>query len=221
MAKAVDWLGIEMEFRAGRLSLREIADKYSVNGVSITMQAIEQRGKRHGWTRDLAGRIHVEAESKLARKTKPGLDKATEREVVEANAEQVAKVRGEHRADIGRARKLCLKLLHELEAETNATELLTRLPEILEEIGEGQGSVLNEVFRKVVSLPGRVDAVKKMAEAMKTVVTLEREAYGIDKIVEAIQQPEVKLDLGEVARRMAFVMTSASQPAQQVIEVSH
>ena len=50
-AKAVDWERIELDYRAGIKTLRQIADE---NG--ITHGAINKRAKRDGWERDLSHR---------------------------------------------------------------------------------------------------------------------------------------------------------------------
>ena len=38
---------------------------------------------------------------------------------------------------------------------------------------------MNDLYRKVVSTPSRIDSVKKLADTLKTLVGLEREAWGI------------------------------------------
>lgn len=52
--KTPDWERIEADYRAGVLSLREIA---AANG--ITEGAIRKRAKRDGWTRDLGAKIRA------------------------------------------------------------------------------------------------------------------------------------------------------------------
>lgn len=50
--KNIDWEKVEAEYRAGRLSLREIGATF---GCSDT--AVRKKAKREGWKRDLAARI--------------------------------------------------------------------------------------------------------------------------------------------------------------------
>ena len=38
---------------------------------------------------------------------------------------------------------------------------------------------LNELYLKVVGIPSRVESIKKISETLKTLITLEREAYGL------------------------------------------
>ena len=52
--KAVDWERIELDYRAGIKTLRQIAEE---NGISHV--AINKRAKRDGWTRDLSAKIQL------------------------------------------------------------------------------------------------------------------------------------------------------------------
>lgn len=47
MAKNTDWDSIEVHYRAGARSLRDIADEFGVNE-----SAIRKRAKKYGWTRN-------------------------------------------------------------------------------------------------------------------------------------------------------------------------
>ena len=127
---APDWERIEVDYRAGVLSLREIA---AANG--ITHGAINKRAKRDGWCRDLKAKIQAKADelvSKQAVSTAVSTAKAvSERQIIEANAERIAQVRGEHRGDIQRVRTLALTLLGELEGQSASLEDLANLGELL------------------------------------------------------------------------------------------
>ncbi len=177
--KAVpDWERIEADYRAGILSLREIAAQHGVSHV-----AIQKRAKKNGWSRDLAAKIQAKAEELVTKSavtaavTKAAL--ATERQIIEANAERIARVRGEHRADIGRMRALVLALLAELETETGDIQAFRELGELLRAPDDKGGDKLNDLYHKVISSAGRIDSLKKLSEALKNLVALEREAYGL------------------------------------------
>lgn len=176
---APDWERIEEDYRAGVMSLREIASPYKV-----TEGAIRKRAKRDGWERDLEAKIHARADA-LVRKaevrTAVRADRApTDRQIIEANAERIAQVKGEHRADINRTRTLALNLLRELEIETGDPELFERLGEIMESPDDKGQDKLNEAYRKAISLPGRIGSMKSLAETMRIAVSMERESYGLD-----------------------------------------
>lgn len=61
--KATDWGAIERDYRAGILSLREIAAKDG----NVTEGAIRKKAKGQGWTRDLSAKIKAKADD-LVRK---------------------------------------------------------------------------------------------------------------------------------------------------------
>jgi len=39
---------------------------------------------------------------------------------------------------------------------------------------------LNEIYHKVISMPGRVKSMKDLSDTLKTLIGLERQAYDID-----------------------------------------
>lgn len=173
---APDWERIEADYRAGLLSVREIA---AANGVSHV--AIGKRAKRDGWERDLDAKIKAKADALVTKaevtKEVTSEQAVTERRIVEANAQVIADVRVSHRRDIARARSLAMKLLDELEIQTDNIDLLEQLETAL--AGEDGSDSLTRVFQRVTSTSGRIDSAKKLAEAMKVLVGMEREAYGI------------------------------------------
>jgi hypothetical protein len=170
--KAPDWERIEVDYRAGLLSVREIAASQG-----ITEGAVRKRAKRDDWQRDLQPKIKAKADD-LVRKAEVRTPVRTEREVVDANAQVIADVRLSHRTDIARARTLAMKLLDELEIQTDNIDLLDQLEAALAG-GDDSPDGLMRVFQRVTSTSGRIDSAKKLAEAMKVLITMEREAYGI------------------------------------------
>jgi hypothetical protein len=176
---APDWERIEAEYRAGVLSVREIAASQG-----ITHGAINKRAKRDGWARDLSAKIKAKAEALVSKRevsTSVSTETAlSERLIVEANAEVIAQVRLAHRSDIARARKLCMSLLAEIEVETDNLDLFEELGELLRSEDDKGQDKRNDVYRRVISGASRIDSMKKLAEALKVLVGLEREAYGIE-----------------------------------------
>lgn len=186
---AADWEAIEREFRAGTRSTREIGAEF---GVSHT--AIQKRAKEHGWTRDLAARVKAKADALVSRglvarevsKEKAAETKITEALTVEVEAQVQARIRLGHRTDIGRARALLQKLVLELEEQTDNQGTFEQLLEALAEDAEGDKDKasdrrkrLLEQWHRAMSLGGRADVMRKLAETMKVLVDKEREAYGI------------------------------------------
>lgn len=180
--KQPDWERIEQLFRAGLLSVREIA---AACGVSHT--AVNKRSKAEGWDRDLNAKIKAKADSLVSKRevsTKVSTETlATERGIVEANAEVIADIRMAHRTDIGRSRRLANKLLDELESLTDEQgtikELIAQLKDGDSEDGEAMSDVL-ALAQKMGALPSRTKTMKELAETLKTLVLLERQAYDLD-----------------------------------------
>jgi hypothetical protein len=175
---APDWERIEADYRAGLLSVREIA---AAHGVSHTY--INTRAKKFGWARDLSKRIQDKAEALVSTATVSSSVSTetalSDKAIVDANAQVIANVRLAHRSDIARSRSLVMSLLGEVEAQTNDPELFDRLGELVVDTGSDAESRLLEAYRRVISTPGRIDGMKKLADSLKTLITLEREAYSL------------------------------------------
>ena len=186
---AIDWERIEVEFRAGILSLREIAALHP--GVSHV--SISKRAKRDGWERDLSKMIAAKADALVNKEVVNSQvnsgKSVSERQIIDANAARIAEVRGEHRKDISRSRTLVMTLLGELEAETSHVLDLEELGDLMRCPNENGIDKLNDLYRKIISLPGRVDSGKKLTEALKNLIGLEREAYGLSVEKEGESQP--------------------------------
>jgi hypothetical protein len=87
-----------------------------------------------------------------------------------------------HKAIAARGLVLCQSLLQELEDQTFDTVILGQLGELMRSPDDAGMDKLNDLYKKIISTPGRVDTAKKLIETMKSVITMEREAYGIDTL---------------------------------------
>ncbi|WP_275556613.1 hypothetical protein [Mixta sp. Marseille-Q2659] len=174
-----DWEAIESAYRAGLLSIREIASQHG-----ITHGAINKRAKRDGWERDLKAKIKAKADALVSKRevsSKVSTETATsERILIEANAEVIATVRMEHRGDIRRARNIANSLFDELEAECADVSALQQLGDLMYQPDDKGQDRLNEIYHKVISMPGRVKSMKDLSDTLKTLIGLERQAYDID-----------------------------------------
>lgn len=149
--KQVDWESVERDYSAGLLSLREIADKYGVSEGLVRRKATQNE-----WNRDLSKKIQDKADS-LVRKesvrSSVRTEKASEKEVIEANAQAIVNIKLGHRTSIKKVNSLVESLLDEIET-------------------------LNE-SKSVENLPMRVDVTKKLMDTLKTSIDKERQAFGI------------------------------------------
>ena len=178
-----DWERIELDYRAGIKTLRQIADE---NGV--THGAINKRAKRDGWDRDIQAKVQAKADSLVSKElvsklvSKERLD--TERAVIDASAQAIADIRIGHHTMIQRGRKLTESLLSELEKETDPAtlELLHDLGDFLRDENDAGIDKRNELYRRMISLPERTKTMKTIAEIMRILIDMERQAFGMDKL---------------------------------------
>ncbi|RIY42595.1 hypothetical protein [Neopusillimonas maritima] len=170
---APDWERIEADYRAGLLSVREIAASQG-----ITEGAIRKRAKRDDWIRDLRSKIHAKADD-LVRKQEVRSEVRTEKAVIDSNAQAIVDVRLSHRVDIVRAKKLTMSLLAELEHQTENIDLFRELGELMFKPDDKGIDKLNEIYNKVISLGSRTGTMKQLSDSLRTLIGLEREAYGI------------------------------------------
>ncbi|HHR1373296.1 TPA: hypothetical protein ACS3HB_000515 [Citrobacter freundii] len=174
-----DWEAIESAYRAGVLSLREIASQHG-----ISEGAIRKRAKRDEWSRDISAKVKERADDLVrkaeVRKQVRAESALSERVLIESTAEAIANVRMEYRGDIRRARELANLLFEELSVDCTDIEMMKNLGEFMFDPDEKTGrDKLNEIYQKTISLPSRVKSMKDLSDTLKTLIGLEREAYSI------------------------------------------
>ncbi|WP_396001688.1 hypothetical protein [Escherichia coli] len=200
-----DWEAIESAYRAGVQSVREIASQHG-----ITHGAINKRAKRDGWERDLKAKIKAKADALVSKREVSTLVSTervvSERILIEANAEVIANVRMEHRGDIRRARTLTNSLLAELESECSDVDALNQLGELLRREDDKGMDKLNDLYHKIISLPGRVKAMKDLADSLKNLIALERQAYSLDDQDAGKQSPIGDKSDDDLTRRIQELM---------------
>ena len=180
--KQIDWEALEIQYRAGIRSLKDIGSEFGVSDAAII-----KRAKRDNWSRDLKAKIQARADAKvsasLVRAEVSAQTKVRERQVIEAAATAVADIRLAHRSDIRRARNLTNSLLAELEAQTDPSTLamLHELGELLRNEDDNGQDRRNDLYTKVISLSERSKTMKTLADSLRVVVDMERTAFSMDK----------------------------------------
>ncbi|HCE8675654.1 TPA: hypothetical protein NHV44_000418 [Enterobacter cloacae] len=190
-----DWEAIETAYRAGVMSLREIASQHG-----ISEGAIRKRAKRDDWSRDLNAKIQQKADDLVRKQEVRNESTLTERVLIEATAEVIATVRMEHRGDIRRARELTNMLFDELAGECGDVAALEMLGDLMRREDDKGQDKLNDLYHKIISLPSRVKSMKDLSDSLKTLIGLEREAYSIEN----------KAETKEVTHNVMLVPTSDS-----------
>lgn len=190
---SVNWERIELDYRIGFKSLRQIADE-----CGVTEGAIRKRAKQHDWTRDLSEKIKAKADSlvrkdvvrrqvrtvvRTTEKTKEAAYREpTEKVIIESNAQALADVIFGHRKDTHRTMKLVLSLTDALEQLTKSEchEQLQDLGELMFSPDDKGMDKLNEMYRYIISLPSMIKMIKTLSESLRILMDSQRKAFGID-----------------------------------------
>ncbi|MES2942912.1 MAG: hypothetical protein V4772_08590 [Pseudomonadota bacterium] len=180
--KPADWAQIEADYRAGVKTLRQLASEHG-----LTEGGIRKRAKKEDWERDLAAKIRERADALVRKDAVRSQERKTlcvpEKTIVEANAEIQVVVRRGQKADITRARKIVMSMLEELELSCGPENaaMLAEFGEIMREPDERGQDKRAELYSKLTSLSGRAKTMKDLGDSLKSLVALEREAFGIDE----------------------------------------
>lgn len=187
--KKIDWERIELDYRAGIKTLRQIADEHGISN-----PAIAKRAKKEGWERDLSAKIAKKAEilvSKEMVSREVSKEKMlTEQVIIDANANASATVQLRQRKDVARYQDLVNKLFDELDTisgNENAAALEQLSTLIENEALAGEEALA--VFNRVSSLPSRVKVAKDLGDTIAKLIPLERAIYKMDKEVEERKDP--------------------------------
>ena len=177
--KAIDWDLVEADWRAGVKTKQQMAVQYGVSRA-----AMDKRFAKLGITRNLVDKIRAKTHSIVAQaalpEPAPDLPAAQERDIVEANATMQSQIILAHRQDITRARRLSMALLNELEFQTDHQDLLEQLAEVMCEPDEKGNNKRLELFEKITSLGSRSTTMKTLADSLRGLITMERQAFGLD-----------------------------------------
>lgn len=180
----IDWGRIEPSWRAGILSVMQIAAEYTKEtGVSVTHTAINKHFKALKIPRDLKAKIQQKAEAMVSAAMVSGKVStetlATEAEIINTNAGLAANALLMHRRDINRLRSIHEMMVVEMGAITEYKDLFEQLGDLMYAPDEKGVDKLNDLYRHVTALPTRIKGTKELAETLKTLIGLEREALGI------------------------------------------
>lgn len=176
--KKVDYERIEPAWRAGLQSPAQLAAAYEKDtGVSVSGHAIVKHFKKLDIPRDLGAKIRQKADSMVLAAMVAGKvtpeTKSRDSAIVEQGATEQTLIRLQQRDDIQRSRKIAMNLLGELEMAGGT------------------------------ALPARVSSFKHLADSLKTLVGMEREAFGIDEVAKTVEG-EVSGLLLSIGKRSAF-----------------
>jgi hypothetical protein len=220
----IDWEAIERDFRAGQLTIRQMADLHKVSPSAITRKA-----DALGWRRNLTEEVKARTAAKLveAADGAPATQSNTQRaqtpesaqrtqsvalpptDAVERAATANVAVILRHREDLARMRGLFLALTGELEAGTtpDGQDLIAQMAlaakpadDETEDDARRRHALASRALGKVLTGPTRIDSAKKLTEMLERLIRMERDSFGI-----ASNSP------GDPAERIADAMEDGLQ----------
>jgi hypothetical protein len=176
-----DWESIERHYRAGVLSLREIAKQHGV-----TDGAIRKKAKQLDWQRDLTAKVAEKVRTELVRSEVRTPNARTEQEIVDSAAATVVQVVREHRRDIASGRNIVSLLMGQLVDVAGKRDEFEGTIEV--ECAEDKTTERRNKLMKAVSIPAHAATVRDLSNAMKNLVGLERQAFNISDVPEPDNQ---------------------------------
>ncbi|WP_331276164.1 hypothetical protein [Acinetobacter sp. TR11] len=183
----VDYDRIERGWRAGILSPRQLAAAYEEEtGQKVSHAAIIKHFTKLGIPRNLAEKIKAKSDAMVTQamvteQVTPVTIKR-DKDIIEDAATQLTNIRLGQRKDIQRSRKIAMSLFDELEHQVGVenAENLEKLGELLRSEDDKGRDALNDLYMKIISMPGRVKSMKDLSDTLKTLIALERQAFGLD-----------------------------------------
>ena len=211
--RTTDWDAVERDYRTGKFTQRELADKYGV-----THGAVGKQARARGWKKDLTEEIRRATNAKLTEQlvcSEVAKGSQQVANTIAAAAEVNTRVILGHRAGLQAITNVKRTLLSQIE---QAASLLTDLAEVIEMVRQPDDNGMdraNDALRKAMSRSALVDDLKKLADVDEKVRKGEREAFALDEDPDK-RKPEddrPKLTDVELALRVANLMAKAKGPA--------
>ncbi len=223
--KSVDYGRIEAGWRAGLLSPRQLASIYTQEtGDPVSHAAIIKHFSKLGIPRDLSAKIKAKSDEQVTRAVlKEVTEEVTpvtqkrDQEIINSNATMLTSVRLSQRTNIQRSIKILMSLFDELELQVGQDniELLEQFGELMRDEDEKGQDKRNDLYMKIISLSGRATTMKSLTESLKTVVALERQAFGLDDKDNSPVDPLTSLLHGIAKNSSNAIMPVAKDPEHE------
>jgi hypothetical protein len=184
--RQIDWERIEIEFRAGYLTLREIAARHGTNHT-----AIRRRAQREGWDRDIQGKIRAKAAALLSKQSVfqarvPGTPSEkqalTERHLVSAEAELIAGIQARRRARADRLNAAFEAALAVVEKGSMDLPILGDLRRLAEAMpAEQRAGALMQInnLEEVMAADALVGRLQRLMQSGSVLSETEADVYGL------------------------------------------
>lgn len=213
-----DWDAVERDYRTGRFTKRELAEKHGISHTAINKRAI-----KFAWVQDLSERINQATQAKLAQQVRNEAKAKLEQfsvstlvaksvsdsfqndvETIDLASDINAIVVSRHRKGLSEITDVRRQLLSQV---AQAAANLPDLAEVIEMVrnpDENGVDKANDAMRKAMNRSSLIDDLKKLAEVDERVRKGEREAFGITTEAEenaARPTKRVVLDFQDVEAR--------------------
>ena len=176
--REIDWESVERDYRIGALTVRQIADKHSIDKSGITNHA-----KKGNWTRDLSEAVRAATNAKVREAVIAEADKrrteatiSTFSAVDQAANVNVGIILGQQRR-VGALNALLEKMVAEVEAVTNDPISLSAIMATLADVDPA--SV--EALAALRTLRNRVTTLKDAAAVAAALNQEERKIFRLDE----------------------------------------
>lgn len=176
--KRTDWEAVKRDFRVGKLTYREMAEKHGTTPGRISQKATEE-----GWTRGDLKKVVNEATQALlvageiegeVNRAKQGLNEA-----ILGAAELNKQVILRHRERIQKTTDVAMRMLEELDATTTQADRLQELFDLAgADMNPKQLAIFRQQFRDFMKLHSRIASVQKLTAALRDAQNLEAQAFG-------------------------------------------
>lgn len=167
-----DWQQVELDYRTGVMSIGMVCRVHC-----ISRQRLMDRVAVEGWSRDLMTQVRAEVNERLYMNR---LQAEAEQDHISAAAQAMVDVIRNHRQDIGQLRETISQTVEQVNEVLNAEVMDDGLLDKSRVVARSvQASLL---FGKTQGVVGALDT---LASAMQRLVTLERQAFGMESISSA------------------------------------
>lgn len=176
--RSIDWDAVERDYRTGKFTQRELAEKHGVTHV-----AIGNRARKGAWQKDLTEQIRQATNAKLvgdlvSSEVTKGYQEVTN--TIAAAAEVNTRVILAHRTGLQAITKVKRALLEQIEqAAANMVDLADVI-EMMRKPDDNGVDRANDALKKAMGRSALVDDLKKLADVDEKVRKGEREAFGLD-----------------------------------------
>lgn len=170
----IDWIPIERDYRTGQFSNRMLAEKHGVD-----KSGLNRKIKQDGWVQDLSVEVRERTRAALLKtEREEKTSAATPRDIEIAVQTNVAVVT-RHRKQVGKGQDIVALLMTELiESSRYNNEIQDA---IIDETAHDKTDMRRGRMLRAVSLSSRSATVRDLANALKCLITAERQAYNLDE----------------------------------------